>query len=814
MDRKVPIGKLTCRCGEDIFGCESSGDGKPLQGIVGQAKALKALQFGLDIKEKGFNIYVAGVPGTGKKTAVKGYLQEVAKGKPTPPDWCYVNNFQENYRPKAISRPAGRARQFRRHVDAFIDAARREVSKAFESEDYAAKKNAAVSQVQLEREQLINRISEEAQKEGFVIQASPMGLLTIPLKDNRPLTEEEFHDLDRDAQNEISEKQRKLNEDMKKTGRQMVSIEKKTTEKIDLLDREIGSFTLNLLLEDLREGFHDIPGVQAHLDEMVADMLDNLSLFRSDGQKQVLPPELQAGMGQMAVPPALKDDMKFRKYRVNVVVDNTDLTGAPIVMELNPSYYNLFGRIEKEAMLGALFTDFTMIRSGSVHRANGGYLILPVYEVLRNMLSWESLKRSITNGDIRVEEAEERLGFMTTRWLVPEPIPWDVKVVLIGSPVLYYRLFELDPEFRALFKVKADFDLVMDRTEENMRHFSSFVCSVCTQEKLKHLEKGAIARVVDYSSRLAEDQSKLSTEFGTIADVLREASFYATVQDSPLVKEAHVRQAIEEKFNRSNMVLEKIREYIDRGIIKIDTTGEAVGQVNGLSVMGMGDIAFGRPSKITATIGVGSQGLIDIEREARLSGPIHTKGVLILSGYLTHRYAQDKPLSLSARLVFEQSYSGIEGDSASSTELYSILSALSGVPVKQGIAVTGSVNQKGEVQAIGGVNEKIEGYFGVCKLKGFTGEQGVMIPSSNVQNLVLGDEVIQAVTEGRFHIWSVGTIDEGIEVLTGRKAGVRDGSGHFEDGTVNSLVDSQLRAYSEMWTSFSGGPGNPRVKPG
>ncbi|HNY64097.1 MAG TPA: ATP-binding protein [Deltaproteobacteria bacterium] len=805
MDHKVPIEKLTCRCNADIFGCEVSSEGKPLQGIVGQTKALKALQFGLDIKEKGFNIYVSGVPGTGKKTAVSNYLQEIARDKPTPPDWCYVNNFQESYRPKAISLPAGSARTFKKQVDDFIDAARREVSKAFESEDYAAKKSAAVSMVQQEREDLINQINEEAQKEGFLIQATPMGLLTIPLKDNRPYTEEEFRVLDKDVQNEISEKQKKLNEDLKKTGRQMVSIEKKTTEQIDKLDREIASFTLNLLLEELKETFQDSPGVLTYLDEMRDDMLDNLSIFRAEEGKGLLPAELQM---QLPAPAAFKDDMKFRKYRVNVVVDNRDLNGAPIIMELNPSYYNLFGRIEKEAMLGALFTDFTMIRSGSVHRANGGYLILPVYEVLRNMLSWESLKRSISNQDIRVEEAEERLGFMTTRWLVPEPIPWDVKVVLIGHPILYYRLYELDPDFRDLFKVKADFDRVMDRTEENMKNFSSFVCSVCNEEHLKHFEKNAIARVVEYSSRLAGDQNKLSTEFGTIADVVREASFYATRQDSPLVTQEHVTQAIEEKFNRSNMMLEKIREFINRGFIMIDVTGEAVGQVNGLSVMEMGDVMFGRPNRITASIGVGSQGLIDIEREAKLSGPIHTKGVLILSGYLTNRYAQDKPLSLAARLVFEQSYSGIEGDSASSAELYAIISALSGVPIRQGIAVTGSVNQRGEIQAIGGVNEKIEGYFSVCKLKGLTGEQGVMIPASNVQNLVLKDEVVQAVKEGRFHVWSVNTIDEGIEVLTGRKAGQKDGNGVFEEGSVNSLVDSQLRSYSEMWMNFSGGNGD------
>ncbi|HQG30793.1 MAG TPA: ATP-binding protein [Deltaproteobacteria bacterium] len=808
MTEALSYDRLTCRCSSDIFGCSTSADGKPLQGIVGQAKALKALQFGLNIKEKGFNIYVSGVPGTGKKTAVKGYLEEIAKGMPTPPDWCYVNNFQENYKPRAISLPPGTARKFKKQVDAFVEGARREISKAFEGEDYAAKRNNAIKQVQQEREELINKINDEAQKDGFVIQATPMGLLTIPVKDNRPLTEEEFRALDKETQNEIQEKQKVLNEELKKTGRQMISIEKKTMDVIEKLDREIGSFTLEMLLEELRENYTDNPKVIDYLNEMKEDMLNNLDMFRADEQMQEKMKEMQMQqMQQMGMPMPMmpKEDMKFRKYSVNVVVDNTDVKGAPIIMELNPSYNNLFGRIEKEAMMGALFTDFTMVRSGSLMRANGGYLILPALDVLRNYFSWESLKRSIRNNDIRIEEPEERLGYLTTRWLVPEPIPWDVKVVLIGSPFIYYRLYELDPDFHDLFKVKADFDRVMDRNDENMKSFSSFVCNVCNEENLKHLDKDAIAKIVEYSSRLAEDQNKLSTEFGDVADVIREASFYASRQNAPVVTVEHVKEAIEEKFNRSNMIQEKIREMIKQGLIMIDVEGEKVGQVNGLSVMEMGDVMFGRPSKITASTGLGTQGLIDIEREAKLGGPIHTKGVLILSGYLANRYAQDKPLSLATRVVFEQSYSGIEGDSASSTELYAILSDLSGVPIKQGIAVTGSVNQKGEVQAIGGVNHKIEGYYGVCKEMGLTGEQGVMIPASNAQNLILKDEVIEAVKEGRFHIWTVSTIDEGIEVLTGRKAGKRDEKGMFEEGSVNSLVDDQLRKFSEMWMNYSGG---------
>ena len=792
--------KLKTSCDPDIFGCADSMSITPLQSIIGQTKALKALQFGLDISNKGFNIYVSGAPGTGKKTAVKRYLEEIAKGKPTPPDWCYVNNFQESYRPRAISLPAGRGRVFKKQVDRFIDAARENIKKAFESEEYITRRSDTIKEIQQRKENLITKINEQAQKQGFIIQPTPMGLVTIPIKDNRPLTEEEFRSLDKKEQNSIRRKQKTINEKMKETGRQMIAMERQTQDMVEALDREIASYTLDNLLEDLRRDFSDMPEVMRYLDDMRTDILDNLSLFRSDEEKQIVPPGMPSGL-----PLLPRDDFRFRKYRVNVVVDNTDLKGVPIIMELNPSYYNLFGRIEKEAMLGALFTDFTMIRAGSIHRANGGYLILPIEDVLRNYFSWESLKRSIRNREITIEELAERLGYMTTRWLMPEPIPWRVKVVLIGEPWLYYRLFELDPDFRDLFKVKADFDTVMERSEENMRHYGSFICSICNEEQLKHLDKYAIAKVVEHSSRLASDQHKLSTRFGDISDIVREASFYAASEGAPLVGVAHVKEAIEQRFTRSSLLLEKLREMISLGTIKIDIEGEKTGQVNGLSIIDLGDIMFGRPNKITASIGLGREGLIDIEREAKLGGPIHTKAVLILSGYLAHRYARDKPLSLSARLVFEQSYSGIEGDSASCAELYALLSGLSGVPIKQGIAVTGSVNQKGEVQAIGGVNEKIEGFFGVCKEKGFTGEQGVVIPANNVRNLVLKDEVVDAVKRGDFKIWSINTIDEGIEILTGMKAGVRQADGTFEKGTINQLVDAQLKALTEKWMNFANG---------
>jgi lon-related putative ATP-dependent protease len=471
-------------------------------------------------------------------------------------------------------------------------------------------------------------------------------------------------------------------------------------------------------------------------------------------------------------------------------------------MEQNPLYQNLFGRIEKEAQFGVLTTDFTMIRGGSLHNANGGYLVLPVEDLLRNLISYISLKRALMNRCIRIEEAGERMGFITTKGLRPEEIPLNVKVILIGQPTLYQQLFALDVDFRELFKVKADFDITMDRTDENMRKYAAFICTFCIKDKLKHLDTSGVAKAIEYGSRLAADQEKLSTRFAEVADVIREANFYATQDDSTYISNQHIKKAIEEKTYRSNLIQKRIQEMIQRGILLIDTEDSAVGQVNGLSVMSLGNFAFGAPSRVTASIGLGRGGIIDIQREARLGGPIHTKGVMILSGYLTDKYAQDKPLCLTTRLVFEQSYGMVDGDSASSTELYAILSALSGIPLTQSLAVTGSVNQKGEVQAIGGVNEKIEGFFEVCKAKGFTGKQGVLIPASNVQNLMLKEEVVEAAQKGKFHIYPIQTINQGMEVLTGERAGKRQPDGTFEEGTINYFVDKRLRTMAERLKDF------------
>ena len=788
----LPAERLRKECRPDFMRCETTKNLVPLQEIIGQERAVRALKFGLGIKDPGFNIYVAGYPGTGRTTAVRNFLEEVARTKPEPSDWCYVNDFSNEYVPNAVRLPAGSGKDFQKDMKSFVENARTALPKAFESEDYAAKKERTINEVESQRKELINQLNAEAQRQGFIIQSTPIGLLIVPVSKGKPISEQELLTMPPKIREEIQDKRERLGSGLRNAMRQFMDMDRKIHEELDRMNRDVALFALGHLIADLKEKYKDNPDVTAFLDSVQSDVLANLAQFiRRPDEGPQTPFQL----------PWMRE-APFKKYEVNVVVDNSEVKGAPVVMESNPTYQNLFGRVEKEAQFGALITDFTMIRGGSLHRANNGYLILPVEELLRNPFSYEGLKRALKSEHIKIEEAEERFGYITSKSLRPEPIPLDIKVVLIGNPYLYEQLYILDMEFSQLFKVKADFDTSMKRTEENIERYAAFVCTLCVKENLKHLDGSGLAKLVEHSSRLAEDQEKLSTRFAEVADVIREANFYATEEKSDFVTGTHVRKAIEEKVYRSKLVQEKIQEMIKRGVLLIDTDAEAVGQVNGLSVTGRGDFEFGTPSRVTASVGLGRDGVIDIEREAKMGGPIHTKGVLILSGYLNERYAQDKPLSLSTRLVFEQSYGGVEGDSASSTELYAILSVLSGLPIKQNLAVTGSVNQKGEVQAIGGVNEKIEGFFEVCKAKGFTGKQGVMIPESNVQNLMLKEEIVDVVKTGRFQIYSVKTIDEGIEILTGVNAGERLKDGTFEKDTVNYLVDKRLREMAEKLREF------------
>ena len=793
MVNELPPEKLRRTCDPNVLQCKSTKEIAPLREIIGQERAVRALKFGLGIKDKGFNIYVAGYPGSGRTTAVKNFLEEIAMNNPVPPDWCYVNNFADEYTPKAIKLPPGKAKNFQKDMKTFVEDAKRALRKAFESEDYGAKRENTIKLVETQRKQLIDQLSVEAQKESFVIQTTPIGLLLIPIIKGKPVTEEELLALPQKTRSEIQEKRAHLESQLRTAMRQFMDLDRKAHDEIEKVNREVALYAIGHLVAELTESYKGFQDVPAYLKDVQDDILNNVAQFIKGPDEA---PQTPFPLPWMAREPS------FKKYEVTVMVDNSEVKGAPVVMAPNPTYHHLFGRIEREAQFGALVTDFTMIRGGFLHKANGGYMIVPVEELLTNPFSYEGLKRALRSEHINVEEIEERYGFAVTKTLKPEPIPLNVKVVLIGDPYLYQQLYMLDREFNELFKVKADFDTTMPRTDDSMIQYAAFVCTLCQKENLKHLDGSGLAKLIEHSSRLAQDQLKLSTRFAEVADIAREANFYAAQGNSEYITSEHVKKAVEEKIYRSKMIQEKIQEMIKRNFLLIDTEAENVGQVNGLSVASLGDFAFGMPSRVTVSIGLGREGVIDIEKEAKMGGPIHTKGVLILSGYLNEKYAKDKPLSLSARLVFEQNYEGVEGDSASSTELYAILSNLSGLPIKQSIAVTGSVNQKGEVQAIGGVNEKIEGYFEVCKVKGLTGKQGVMIPESNVQNLMLKEEIVDTVKAGKFHIYSVKTIDEGIEVLTGMRAGAKDKNDVFEEGTVNARVDKRFKEMADKLAEY------------
>jgi lon-related putative ATP-dependent protease len=770
--------------------CPATDALKPTDEIIGQDRAQKALRFGLEIQEKGFNIYVSGIPGTGRRTAVRKFIDELAKTKQKADDWIYVNNFASPYEPAAICLPAGTGNQFKADMAAFVAEARRTLPKTFESEDYATKRQEALGKLEKDRESIIGQVTRKAAEQGFAIQMSPTGLLVIPMINGKQLSEEDFNALPGDEQREIGRRRELLDADLRNGFRQLRDLEMRGTDAITNLNNEIALYAIGHLVDGLKEKYRKNKEILSYIDDVRKDVLENLSVFLGQIQQhqQEVPEQFQQWLAK---------DLAFRKYEVNVVVDNSALTGAPVIFEDNPSYQNLLGKTEKEVQFGVVTTDFTMIRPGSLHRANGGYLVLPVLDLFRYPFAWDGLKTALKTGQVAIEEPGERAGFITARGLKPRPMPLSVKLILIGTPEINQILHQNDPDYPELFKVRADFDTTMDRNDENAKKYASFICTLCERFNLRHLDNTAVAKVVEFGSRLAEDQTKLSTRFSAVADLIREANFYASQEKGTYITSAHILKAIEEKIYRSNLIQTKVQEFIERGIFLIDTEGQKVGQINGLSVSELGDFSFGRPSRVTASVALGRGGIIDIERQAQLSGPTHTKGVLILGGYLAAKYTQDKPLSLTAKLVFEQSYGGVDGDSASSTELYAILSALSGLPIRQSLAVTGSVNQKGEVQAIGGVNQKLEGFFEVCKLKGLNGEQGAMIPASNVQDLMLKEELIEAARAGKFAIYPVKSIDEGIEILTGVPAGERRDDGTYPEGTVNYLVDRKLKEMAD-----------------
>jgi lon-related putative ATP-dependent protease len=796
-DLKVPLGKLRWVCDPAQFDFTTTAEIAELEGAIGQERALKSIDFGLGMEVDGFNLFLAGEAGTGRSSTIKNLLKKRARTEAAPQDWCYVYNFKSPDIPISLALPAGKGSELAADLKELLEAVRTVIPKALDSKEYETNKAAILSEYQEKNAALFAGLEKEAGEKGFALQRTVSGLVMVPQKEGRNYTQEEYDALGGEERQALDEAGQELTEKLNDVLRQVRDNEKATKDALAQLDRDLGLAAVGHHIDPLKEKYAAFPKVIDYLEAAQEDILINLEDFKEQQPQQSPIPGLK-------IP---RQEPSFERYAVNVLVDNKGTEGAPIVFEPNPTYNNLFGRIEHiMQMAGVATTNFTLVKPGALHRANGGYLIVDAREVLINPFSWDALKRCIKNGEIKIEDVLEQYRFMTIASLKPEPVPLQAKIIMIGSPWIYYLLFYLEPDYRKLFKVKADFDSRIARTPEIMRDYALFVATHCKNEKLLPFDRSGVAGLLEHSSRLVEDQEKLSSQFMEIADLIREASYWAEKAGSPIVTRELVKRAIEEKVYRSNRIEERLQEMIEEGTIMVDAEGSEVGQVNGLSVMTLGDYTFGRPSRLTARVYTGRGTMVNIEREVKFSGPIHDKGMLILTGYLGGKFAHDKPLTFSASICFEQSYEGVEGDSASSTELYALLSALSGVPIKQGIAVTGSVNQLGKIQPIGGVNYKIEGFFAVCKAAGLTGEQGVMIPKKNERHLMLKDEVVEAVRAGRFHIWSVATIDEGIEIMTGVPAGERVEDGGYPEGTINFLVEKRLREFGESMKKFAAAP--------
>jgi lon-related putative ATP-dependent protease len=801
---------LCQRCDPTQFMFETTAELEDLTGVIGQPRAVEAVRFGIGIRREGFNLFALGPEGLGKHAVVRQYLGRQAAEQPPPSDWCYVHNFAEAHKPRALRLPPGGGSRLRRDMERLVEELRSAIPATFESENYRVRRQEIEEEFRERQERALADIRRQAQERGIALIRTPMGLAFAPMRQGEVISPEEFQKLPPEEQERTQAEVAVLQEQLQKSLNQLPQWERERRAKVKELNQEVGMFAVGHLVEELRRKYTDLPEVLEYLHRVQLDVMDNLDEFRGATETPpVAPPE--ASLPRLPMGPS-----PLRRYQVNVIVDHSSATGAPVIYEDHPTVQNLVGRIEHMAQMGALVTDFNLIKAGALHRANGGYLILDARKVLLQPFAWEELKRALRSQEVRIEALGQMLSLMSTVSLEPEPIPVDVKVILLGERLLYYSLHQLDPDFAELFKVAADFDEQMDRTIEHQRLYARLLGTIARQEGLRPFDRVAVSRVIEQSARLAGDAERLSTHIGSIADLLREADYWAGTAQRRVVTVADVQTAIDAQIRRVDRVRERIQEEIQRGTILIETQGAQIGQVNGLSVIMLGQFAFGRPSRITARVRLGRGEVVDIEREVALAGPIHSKGVLILSAYLGARYATDRPLSLSASLVFEQSYSGVEGDSASSAELYALLSALAGLPVKQGLAVTGSVNQRGQVQAIGGVNEKIEGFFDTCRAQGLTGDQGVLIPASNVKHLMLRHEVVEAVAAAQFAVYAVETIDQGIELLTGVPAGERDNAGAFPAGSVNQRVETRLVELAERRLIFGatdrGGTADERTR--
>jgi len=768
---------------------------KELQGLkeyLGQQRAIEALKFGIGIKHEGYNLYLLGSTGLGKNTTVRELLTKEAQQAPTPYDWCYVNNFEDSHKPLVLKLPKGKGRSLQQDMLQFIEDLLVVIPAAFESDEYQAQLQTIRDEFIRHEDQSLEEIAAKAEVSNIVMVRTPNGWNIGPKKEGKALSSEEFKKLPKEEQQAISQVVEEIRDELKRVLLKIPTWQKEMREKIKSLNREVTETTVTDYAADLQKKYLDLKSVVQFIETAKKDIINNDELFLGYAE------ELKASNQTANKLPA-----DFIIYQVNVLVDNSQTQGAPVIFEDNPSYQNLIGRIEHIARFGALLTDFSLIKPGTLHKANGGYLVLDARKVLTSLYAWDGLKRTLRSQEIKIESLEQVLSLASTTSLQPEAIPIDVKVVLTGSRLLYFLLKQYDPEFGLLFKVAADFAEDMDRDVESMSFYAQMIAGLQQKNGLLPLDKSAVERVIEQSSRMAQNAEKISLHMGSLVDLLKESDYWAQQEKRDVISQKDVQKVIDSRLYRMGQIQEKIQEAVIKGIYLIETSGEQIAQVNGLSIIQLDDYAFGRPSRITATARLGSGKVIDIEREVELGGAIHSKGVMILSSYLAYRFAKEQPLALSASLVFEQSYGQIEGDSASAAELCALLSAIADIPIKQSIAVTGSVNQHGEIQAIGGVNEKIEGFFDICQQRHLTGEQGVIIPASNLTHLMLKSQVVQAVEAGEFSIYAVTTIDEVMMLLTGLEIGKANKKGAYPVESLNGIIEQKIQKYTLLRKKFT-----------
>lgn len=774
-------------CNPNIFDFETT-DELTSDGVVyGQERGINALQFGLNINAKGYNLYIEGPSGVGKTMYTKKYVTEIASKQKTPDDWCYLYNFDNPNEPIAVSLPAGEGKTFATTMDAFVEDIKKYLKRTFNNEDFEKEKSLIKQKYDERREKLLDNLNKETMKNNFQVKAATNGIYMLPVFDGKPLDEAEFEKLDDSIKQTYEEKSSIVQEQIMHVIGQIKLIEKEAEQKVDEWQSNIALLTINSYINPIRATYKKNGKIVSFLDNVKKDILKNVIHFISEE------PTNQANP-QAPKPETVKP---WLNYRVNLFVDNSNTQGSPVIMDSNYSYQNLFGKLEYENQYGMLRTDYTMLKSGILHKANGGYIILQAQDLLTNQICYDTLKKALLVKELGIENGMEQRSSLVMISLKPEPIPLNIKVLLLGNAEIYHTLLSLDPDFKKLFKIKVEFEESAPRNNDNILRLAKFVHSYCEKENCLPLDKEAMAKVVEYASKLSDDKQKLSTHFNEIGEIVSEASTWARLSRKKLITADYIEKALSKRIERVKKYDQKYSELIEENSLLIDTDGYKVGEINGLTVMTIGDYSFGKPAKITANTFMGKTGVINVERETDMSGPTHSKGVLILRGYFGEKFAQDFPLTLTASLCFEQLYNGVDGDSASSTECYAILSSLSNIPISQSIAVTGSVNQKGFIQPIGGVNEKIEGFYNICKKRGLTGEQGVIIPIQNVRNLHLQKDVIESVKERKFHIYAISTIDEGIEILTGVPAGKQNSDGKYPAGTINYLVYEKLKKYYE-----------------